>query len=176
LGPLSTEPKKKKTQTGKRAKLEKSKDEEKRPQELREEDIARSQNETTKNVATVGTIFCLVKKQSYMLSFQIEKLLGQQGHINLFKFIVNPHDFAQSVENMFYLSFLIRDGKCSLEMNEEGEPIICASTTKLNSININCEYIDACDPPSDADYVDGLKKRQVVMEFDMATWRVRLNL
>ena len=53
LGPLSIEQKKKKATTGKRAKLEKNKDEERRPQELKEEDIARSQNETTKNVATV---------------------------------------------------------------------------------------------------------------------------
>lgn len=26
--------------------------------------------------------------------------------INLFKFFINPHDFAQSVENLFYISFL----------------------------------------------------------------------
>jgi len=45
--------------------------------------------------------------------------------INLFKFVVNPEDFAQSVENIFYLSFLIRDGKVALD-NKEGEPVICA--------------------------------------------------
>jgi len=56
---------------------------------------------------------------------QLEKLLEELGQINLFHFIVNPHDFAQSVENLFYLSFLIRDGKVALETNEDGEPIIC---------------------------------------------------
>jgi hypothetical protein len=54
-------------------------------------------------------------------------LLGNLGGINLFKFIVNPHDFAQSVENLFYLSFLIRDGKVALETDENGEPVICQS-------------------------------------------------
>ena len=44
--------------------------------------------------------------------------------MNLFRFIVNPHDFAQSVENMFYLSFLIRDGDCSLEIQDD-EPVVC---------------------------------------------------
>lgn len=46
--------------------------------------------------------------------------------INLFKFIINPNDFGQSVENMFYLSFLIRDGKCAFELDEKTrEPMIC---------------------------------------------------
>lgn len=29
-----------------------------------------------------------------------------------------------------------------------------------------------CDQPTDEDYRDGVKKRQIVMELDMATWRV----
>lgn len=57
------------------------------------------------------------------------------GEVNLFKFIINPNDFAQSVENIFYLSFLIRDGKVALETRESGEPYICASeTTHIASI------------------------------------------
>ncbi|KZT01901.1 uncharacterized protein LAESUDRAFT_730800 [Laetiporus sulphureus 93-53] len=134
LGPLSIEQKKR--AVVKRAKLEKDKRDEKKPQQLTEDDVTRSENETTKNVAT------------------LEKILSNQpGPINLFKFIVNPNDFGQSVENLFYLSFLIRDGKCALEA-EEGEPMI---------------YF--CDQPSEDDYAQGLKKRQLVMEFDMATWR-----
>ena len=55
---------------------------------------------------------------------QLEKILEVVGKINIFRFIVNPNDFGQSVENMFYLSFLIRDGKCALDI-EDGEPNIC---------------------------------------------------
>lgn len=62
---------------------------------------------------------------------QLEKLLEEAGRINLFRFVVNPHDFAQSVENIFYLSFLIRDGKVALETDEDGEPIICQSRLKF---------------------------------------------
>ena len=29
-----------------------------------------------------------------------------------------------------------------------------------------------CEQPNDQDYASGLKKRQMVMEFDMTTWRV----
>lgn len=61
--------------------------------------------------------------------FQIRTLLVEQnGPVNLFRFVINPNDFAQSVENMFYLSFLIRDGECALEIEEDGEPVICTYT------------------------------------------------
>jgi hypothetical protein len=53
-------------------------------------------------------------------------LVEQNGPVNLFRFVINPNDFAQSVENLFYLSFLIRDGECALEIEEDGEPVICA--------------------------------------------------
>ncbi|KAJ3724630.1 Nse4 C-terminal-domain-containing protein [Lentinula raphanica] len=134
LGPLSIEQKKRTTQ--KRAKLEKNKADERKPQEIREEDIERSVNETTKNVVT------------------LESILGETGAINLFRFVVNPKSFAQSVENMFYLSFLIRDGKVALDTDEEGEPTIFC-----------------CAQPSPEDFADGLRKRQIVFELDVATWK-----
>ena len=52
LGPLAVEQKKR--AVGKRAKFEKNKEDERRPQEMREEDIARSENETTKHVIDVS--------------------------------------------------------------------------------------------------------------------------
>ncbi|KAI1788588.1 Nse4 C-terminal-domain-containing protein [Ganoderma leucocontextum] len=136
LGPLSIEQKKR--AQAKRAKLEKNKEDLKKPQEITEEDITRSENETTKNVAT------------------IEQLLSKiDGNVNIFKFVINPHDFGQSVENLFYLSFLIRDGKCAFFTDEEtGEPVILL-----------------CEQPTQEDYKDGLLKHQLVLEFDMNTWK-----
>ncbi|KAF5321967.1 hypothetical protein D9619_001921 [Psilocybe cf. subviscida] len=133
LGPLSIE-QKKRTVT-KRARLEKNKEDERRPLELKEEELNQAENETTKNVRILST------------------LLEYTGPINLFKFIINPKDFAQSVENMFYLSFIIRDGNAALSI-EDGEYMIMA-----------------CQPPSDEDYEGGLKRQQLVFELDMATWR-----
>lgn len=106
-------------------------------------------------------------------------LLEECGTINLFKFIINPNDFGQSVENMFYLSFLIRDGKCALETNEEGEPMICESNS--SNFKAHAHHFcfrasfssqDACEEPTDADRGEGLKRNQIVMEFDMPTWEV----
>ena len=52
-------------------------------------------------------------------------LSNQSGPINLFRAIINPTSFGQSVENLFYLSFLIRDGEVSLEFDEDTlEPMI----------------------------------------------------
>jgi hypothetical protein len=58
LGPLAVEQKKR--AVGKRARFEKNEEDERRPQELREEDIARSENETTKNVIDVSSRFLLL--------------------------------------------------------------------------------------------------------------------
>ncbi|KAF8515438.1 Nse4 C-terminal-domain-containing protein [Gautieria morchelliformis] len=136
LGPLSTEQKQRKK--NQRAKFEKDKEPERKPQELTEEDIQRAENETTKNVA------------------MIEKILRlQTGPTNLFRFIVNPGDFGQTVENLFYVSFLIREGKCAFEFTEgTQEPIIYS-----------------CKRPTEEDYNDGARKQQIVMELDMETWK-----
>ena len=98
----------------------------------------------------------------------------------MFNFIINPNDFGQSVENLFYLSFLIRDGTCAMELDEKTlAPMIC-DCRQLFSLRLICLMIlflplkGLCERPSEDDYADGtLKKRQVVMELDVATWRVR---
>ena len=49
-------------------------------------------------------------------------------------FVVNPDSFAQTVENVFYLSFLVRENKCCIEWEEDessewrGEAIVCELT------------------------------------------------
>ena len=35
---------------------------------------------------------------------------------------------------------------------------------------------DVTEQPTEEDYAQGLRKQQMVMEFDMATWRVRVSL
>ncbi|KZV63817.1 hypothetical protein PENSPDRAFT_757693 [Peniophora sp. CONT] len=145
LGPLQVEQKKRVMKQ--RARLEKNKADEVKPQEIKEDDIQRSENETTKNVIMIKNL--------------LEDKAGEQesGKINLFRFILNPNDFAQSVENMFHLSFLIRDGECALDIEDDGEPMI---------------YI--CERPSAQDYTEGLKKQQLVLEFDMEVWETAKQL
>jgi len=133
LGPLSVE-QKKRTQV-KRAKFDKDKEEERRPQEINEDDIQKSENETSLNVLKVREI--------------LESL---EGEVNLFNFIVNPNSFAQSVENLFYLSFLIRDGLVTMDV-KDSEPVIFA-----------------CDPLA-PEQMDTSQKKQMIMELDEETWK-----
>jgi hypothetical protein len=105
----------------------------------------------------------------------------QNGPVNLFKFVINPNDFAQSVENLFYLSFLIRDGECALEIEDDDEPVVCASPPSLTLAPLLFQ-IDRpvlvsfraviCEQPQLSDYQEGLKKQQLVFEFDVKTWEV----
>ncbi|PPR02233.1 hypothetical protein CVT24_011461 [Panaeolus cyanescens] len=135
FGPLAIEQKKRGPM--KRLTVQKDKDSQKRSEELTEEDITRSQNETTKNVA------------------MLDAILAEMGAPNVFRFVINPESFAQTVENIFYLSFLIRDGKAAFEIRD-GDPVIYG-----------------CEQPTDDNYQSGLKKMQMVLEFDMGTWKVR---
>lgn len=44
--------------------------------------------------------------------------------VGLFEFVLNPDSFSQSVENLFYLSFLVHDGKVILDIDDYNVPII----------------------------------------------------
>lgn len=58
-------------------------------------------------------------------------ILGESQPINFFKFIINPESFGQTVENLFYLSFLIRDGKVSID-DDSGQPVLCKYSNLKN--------------------------------------------
>ncbi|KAF9096433.1 nuclear protein [Mortierella sp. AD031] len=130
-----------------------------KPQELREEDIARQENETTKNVIHISEI--------------LERL---DSKVNLFKLVINPESFAQSVENIFYLSFLVRDGKASITEVDMADPNLGQGDengeewTSAEGANIQ-PMIELTEIPTAEDYQGGLLKKQMVLEIDMATWR-----
>jgi hypothetical protein len=49
----------------------------------------------------------------------------ENGGINYFRFVINPHSFEQSVENIFYFAFLIKDGYAAWDIDDNGEPMVC---------------------------------------------------
>lgn len=59
---------------------------------------------------------------------QVSKVLSQLDSegtgVNLFRLVLNPESFGQTVENMFYLSFLVRDGRAGIEVGEDGEILV----------------------------------------------------
>lgn len=62
----------------------------------------------------------------------LEKAGGEDG-INLFRFLINPDSFTQTVENIFFTSFLVKERKAAIEIISEpghaegdvGDPVIC---------------------------------------------------
>lgn len=50
--------------------------------------------------------------------------MASNGCVPLFNFCVNPRSFGQTVENMFYVSFLIKEGKVGVDFDEQGMPTL----------------------------------------------------
>jgi Nse4 C-terminal len=44
------------------------------------------------------------------------------GGVSLFHFTVNPKSFGQTVENLFYVSFLVKNGLVGIEFDSDGIP------------------------------------------------------
>ncbi|KAI8910936.1 Nse4 C-terminal-domain-containing protein [Gorgonomyces haynaldii] len=107
-----------------------------KPEEMTVQDVKKDENETSNNV------------------MMIHKRLTQVEPISIFKFVVNPHSFSQTVENVFYLSFLVRDGRVAIEESDEGELIVSTS-----------------EPPTEEDMQESdCSKLQNILILDYETW------
>lgn len=48
----------------------------------------------------------------------------KNDNVEVFDTVVNPKSFTQTVENIFALSFLVKDGKAAIKLDEEHKPIV----------------------------------------------------
>ncbi|NXG21347.1 NSE4A protein, partial [Grallaria varia] len=64
---------------------------------------------------------------------EVERILGilqtlfendPDTPISFFDFVVDPNSFARTVENMFHVSFLIRDGLAEIKLDDDELPVI----------------------------------------------------
>lgn len=74
--------------------------------------------------ADVATLSSAQSKQDdttvqVMNVFKVFKRKVQGNSIDVYRFFIHPHSFAQTIENMFYMSFLIRDGRLYLTRSDE---------------------------------------------------------
>lgn len=119
-----------------------------RPQELRQEDIKQSENSNlthlvksikgrleehlNNNVAKVESELSLLgpdeNEQEYMDAackrHRIYSTTEDEPAVSLFDFAVNPRSFGQTVENLFYISFLIREGNAKVMVDGDGLPLL----------------------------------------------------
>ncbi|GHJ87436.1 hypothetical protein NliqN6_3838 [Naganishia liquefaciens] len=127
-----------------------------RPKEIRQEDMKQAVNPT---IVFTGRLEALLEKHD--------------AKVNLFKWLINPWSFGQTIENTFYTSFLLKECKVAIDEAEDGSGI---------------PYIFCCDPPSEEDlrareFDDAgndigpaLRKRQVVLEMSLEIWQEAIEL
>ncbi|KAK8109995.1 hypothetical protein PG999_008132 [Apiospora kogelbergensis] len=85
--------------------------------------------------------------------------LKANGGIDLLRFVVNPRSFGQTVENMFYVSFLIRDAKIRLEYDDDG----FATLVPVDK--------DELEEQQNAGRQAARQRQQAVFHLDMDIWR-----
>jgi hypothetical protein len=146
LGPLSVQ-KKVRQQTQRKAREARTQPAEAiRPVQLGEEDLEKQESANLTEICT--EIAFLLKKATHKNSEAAQKELNELEEtedgvseeqareilrrnciadnecIPLFNFCINPKSFGQSVENMFYVSFLIKEGKVGLDLDSQGLPTL----------------------------------------------------
>lgn len=150
LGPLSVQKRVRATQTQRRARFRRDPQLERRPESLEPEDIQRQENSNLMTLVSrmrtelIGALDKRMRAVNDELNEYpgdppegvIEKTMEKFGlapnstedqdpAMSLFEFAINPHSFGQTVENLFYTSFLIREGSVRIDKDRHGLPIIC---------------------------------------------------
>lgn len=78
--------------------------------------------------------------------------------INFFEFFIDPASFSQSVENLFFTSFLIRDGRLKLYKDADGIPMVQRAS------------------PQEVEVAKTAKeKTHHIATFDQATWKALIS-
>ena len=85
---------------------------------------------------------------------------NEREPVNFFRLIIDPESFGKSVENLFHVSFLIKDGRVGIRVNTEDEMPEIWPVTDLERSNLQ----------SDGAEEEGLRN-QIVMSFNMSNWR-----
>ena len=195
LGPLSVE-KKVRKETQRRAKQANDTNaREARPEALTKDDLQQSdengltqictriRNQIVKHVRRAGDEFRKagftrddVGTAMYRDWLREHRISGDLG-VPLFAFVVNPRSFGQTVENMFYISFLIKEGSIGIEHDDEGLPVISESSPSRFCCHVNTMLMTVCNVEiKDAQTLEEKRKdktsrHQAVFALDYATWK-----
>lgn len=113
------------------------------------------------------------KEASLKCMLDIYAILAEYGEkIDLHNFVTNPNSFSQTVENLFFVSFLVRDGKVALSFDDSyGLPVpqIQAITDPTVASS------QSADSADDAQHMMA-NRQEMVVSLDMDNWRQIIEL
>ncbi|KAL6705444.1 hypothetical protein ACN47E_006709 [Coniothyrium glycines] len=179
LGPLSVQKKVRSTQRKARSQRQPV-GPETRPQEIQEGDIQQSENSNLSNLVKGirGRLRTHLERgmsgiedelsqieeeeideESARVAFQRFRMAQtptEEPAVGLLDFAINPRDFGQTVENLFYISFLVREGNAKVIKDEDGLPLLMPA-----------------DPHGVSDQREkNVQKHQAVFSIDYPTWQM----
>ncbi|MCJ1286145.1 nuclear protein [Xylographa opegraphella] len=141
-----------------------------RPEEIQAKDIGQGENSNLTKVCTkIAQLLQRTQTEGQAKSREeftdgmTENDLGNimrkyylldDGGVSFFHFVINPDSFGQTVENLFYTSFLIRDAIAGIDIDKNGQ-LSLHSTKARSKQQIHDENIS---------------KHQAVFHLDYETW------
>ncbi|CCE62611.1 hypothetical protein TPHA_0C04610 [Tetrapisispora phaffii CBS 4417] len=91
---------------------------------------------------------------------------GEVNRINLFKFVINPNSFSATIENLFYTSFLIKEGKLIMEEDKnDGLPYLLIK--EHNPKGKKDSKIQEIEEGNKREH----QQHHIIYQLDMPTWR-----
>ncbi|KAL7795920.1 Nse4 C-terminal domain-containing protein [Trichoderma ceciliae] len=170
LGPLSVEKKARKA-AKRSAPFRPNSLTETRPEILNVDDLAKKENDLTvicgkilqqlykiqaNTQQTVADLITDDMDEDEKTRIMHQHGLRSTGGIDLMRFVVNPKSFGQTIENLFYVSFLIRDGRVEIDFDEYGLPALAP---------VDREGDDT------GTVRQATSKHQAILSMDMAAWQ-----
>lgn len=115
-----------------------------------------------------------VKTSANMMTKLIQDIYAQlkecdateESPVGLFEFALNPTSFSQSVENLFYISFLVYDGRVGINFDDDGVPVIYMMALPSDPQEAHQETVRRKKLPTN----------QMIFDIDMETWRGLIEL
>ncbi|KAL8920688.1 MAG: hypothetical protein Q9172_004402 [Xanthocarpia lactea] len=169
LGPLAVQ-KKMRKQTQRRERLQKRDPKDAvRPEEIKAKDLEQAENSNLstlcKNIhrllmektwegqsALNGVVEAGGSEAEYTAEAKRHGLT-ENGQMSFFPFVINPKSFGQTVENLFYVSFLIRDGDVQVGSSDDSLPTLIPRERRSRD-----------------EQATGTQKHQAVFHLDFDTW------
>ncbi|MCJ1416442.1 nuclear protein [Xylographa parallela] len=176
LGPLSVQKRVRKL-TQRRERLRKQDPRDAiRPEEIQAKDIGKGENSNLTKVCTkIAQLLARTQEEGHakaneeftesMTQDEFDDVMQKHnmsntGGVSFFHFVINPDSFGQTVENLFYTSFLIRDGNAGIGIDKYGLLSLHATSARSKQ-QIQDENIS---------------KHQAVFHLDYETWEDIIEL